>query len=114
MWRTFFPFSTSYKHLGSFWWHRLFQVLFAIGVIFSIVFLWSWGNRPYIDSYRACLEAASQPPQIDPSFCKSLPVPSGENFAIALLITLVLSYLAQAIYYKGLVYIILGKENNQQ
>jgi hypothetical protein len=107
--RLLFPFSSSYDNLTSFWWHRLFQILFIVLIALSLLYLWRWGNSQEMSPYIGCLQATAQPPATDSSICIAPEVHSGENFLVALLITIILSYIIQVVYYKVLLYIVLGK-----
>jgi hypothetical protein len=109
-----FPFANKRPNLNKSVWHRLFVVLFFIGLI--LFFGWSWfaiinfENEPF----QNCIDTAIYlGKNVDVDQCREL---GGEvhhipDLFISLILTIIASYLVQLMYFKVILYIILGKEN---
>lgn len=106
-----FPFSNRHG-LDDYTWHRAFQVLFSALIFITFCTFQYLSAKPYYDAKDACYSIANTPPVVDSSRCATLPQPPYlSNFLWATLVTLIISYVLQVIYYKVFVYIIKGNKS---
>lgn len=115
-----FPFRSDEEYLKNKWWHRLLVVLFFITLVFTPIFTW-WGyNDNERSDFSYCISRGGvgfnndgidfRPTNFDTiDYCEmKYPIHSLLNLSIAILLTIILSYFFQFIYYKILLYIIYG------
>lgn len=115
-----FPFSNKNTSIEKYWWHRLFIVLFFIFIVYTFFFTMASLNRQELNAYSYCLSLGDSMKIytgetnnfINANCDKSFPVHRLLNFGLALLSTILLWYLLQIIYYKILLYIVFGRNNN--
>lgn len=106
-----FPFANQRPNLDKSAWHRLVKVLFFVGL--PIFLVWSWiaiVNLEYAPTQNCVDYIIEFNPFQDMSHCFELSkVHHIVDFWIALGLTLSTLYFLQVIYYKVILYIILGK-----
>ena len=97
------------QNLEKYSWHRFFKVTFVVMTLFIL-----WGTFISLSggesqTYLVCTEVnLSLNRPIDYN-CGGI-LHHWSNFFVALIITIILAYILKFIYYKAIVYIILGKE----
>ena len=120
------PFSLKHPQLKEHWWHRLALVLFVLITLSSSVITWRTLNAIDVEGYGRCVQ-----PVMDTYF--SVPIPISEenlqknitglqgcwdvyhprsqffNFTITGIVSIVIFYLLQILYYKVVLYVIYGK-----
>ncbi|HPW34551.1 MAG TPA: hypothetical protein PK367_02210 [Candidatus Paceibacterota bacterium] len=111
-----FPFLNRYIFLIDYWWHRLFILIFFISVIIAFFVLLNFLNSLKTDIYADCLNfyTSSSRPIInlnDFCFRNNFPINFLSNVLLAFLFTTIYFYIAQIIYYKFFVHIILKIKN---
>jgi hypothetical protein len=117
--KLFFPFSKNYKHLTNHAWHRFFVVLYWILILASLIGLYWLMQYPEIQNMSNCfstqiyLHPGGNVNSMD-SNCAVFKPDTGSNFVLAIIGTLILSYIFQLIYYKVLLYIIFGKNSRNR
>jgi|GEM_PF-5046701 len=103
----FFPFAHRYNHLNQYWWHRLFSVLYWV-VLFLTLIWFFWLNQSYQNSgYELCfrinLESNVEPVSRG---CDVFMPHTLSNIGLAIIGTVIISYLLQIIYFKVFLYIV--------
>lgn len=110
----FFPFSKKYSYLSKYAWHRFAVVFYWILIIFSLGGIWIPFQSQQVRSFNACYQTWME---ITPNIslqslndhCGTLKPDTWTNFAVAVILVLVISYIVQVIYYKVILYVAFGK-----
>jgi hypothetical protein len=116
--KLFFPFRSRYQNLAQHWWHRLLTVLFFAAVAATLLGLWIGQNQSQLSAYGSCLElnlaanrmmqeSTNRSPFSDKDCDVFLPH-SLENFVVALVATVLCSYLLQTLYYVVTLFVVFG------
>jgi hypothetical protein len=114
MYSAIFPYSNKYSHLKNYWWHRLFSVLFTPFILvilgFSLYISYVKAYMPYYNCMHQTTGGHNWFGLTTEQYCQGLyPAHMNlESYIICLLITIVAFYFVQFLYYKGLVYVIVG------
>lgn len=99
-----FPFARRWPQLATHWWHRLVVVLFGTFVVVSPFGIWLWAQIGEVKSYTTCVAAFSD------EICEwGYYVFPKANIIGALVVTLLISYFLQFIYYKLIMFVVYGK-----
>jgi hypothetical protein len=103
-------------------------VLFWIAIVWVSVNIFAYSNNSESSPQTSCFEGVlseqtynnqsyqTTQPMTQSEFDKCIakyPVHQWANAGIAIILTLILSYILQLIYYKMFIYIIFGKNNNK-
>ena len=109
--RLVFPFVDTSRDLSRYWWHRLTVVSFIIAVVVTLFGVWITLNSNQSSAIATCLEFQLRlTDSIDRALsnCSSYPFHPRDNFIAGLVTAIVVSYLAQVIYFKVVLYVVLG------
>ncbi len=116
--KIFFPFAIKYTHLIKHSWHRFAIVAYWIIIIFSLFGVFSSIQTPEINNRANCfsMQIELHPTnalQAMDANCSVFQPDTGFNIIVAIIATLIISYLIQIVYYKIILYVALGKNISQ-
>jgi hypothetical protein len=104
-----FPFLNKNREMEKLSVHRFLEVVFFLLIAVILIFLWTQLNSVQYNSFKGC--ALLQNSQQGITDCASVyKVDSLQNFILALLISIVLYYILQVVYFKIVLWIIFGKK----
>lgn len=120
-----FPFKINYPDIAKYWWHRLFVVLFFSLIIFSGIYIHISLQSTDGDNYSSCLSVQMNIHDESQLIDKDTRYEKGKdscsvwmngystinNFMTGIVVSVLLFFLLQAVYYKIFLYIIFGKKN---
>lgn len=114
----FFPFAKKYSHLSKYVWHRLAMVIYWILLACILYGIYHSLQSPEFNAIVTCHQTWMQTvPGISlqtlDADCAGYSLDTGFNFTMALIGTFIASYLIQIIYYKIVLYIVLGKKTEE-